>query len=198
MAQIAAENTTAAATSAHANPAPLGLSGFALTTFVLSVVNAGLIVKTDATFLGLAFAFGGLAQLLAGMWEFRAGNTLGATAFSSYGAFWISFGIGALTKTIGPGVEYYLLAWGILTFVFLLSALRTNGALIAVFLFLTLTFLALAIGWFMSTATGPNTTWIGIGGWLGIITAIIAEYTALAGILSSGKSAFQLPTFPMS
>lgn len=192
MAQIAAENTGAAA-STHANPAPLGLSGFAVTTFLLSIVNAGLIVKTDANFLGLAIGFGGLAQLLAGMWEFRAGNTLGATAFSSYGAFWISFAVGILTKTLGgAGVSYYLLAWAILTFVFLLSALKTNGALIAVFLFLTLTFLALAMGEFMASAT-----WTGIGGWLGIITAIIAEYTALAGLLSSGKSSFQLPTWPM-
>lgn len=193
MAQIAADRAEAAA-STHANPAPLGLSGFAVTTFVLSIVNAGIIVKTDANFLGLAIAFGGLAQLLAGMWEFRAGNTLGATAFSSYGAFWISVAVGALTKTLGgAGYSYYLLAWGILTFVFLLSALKTNGALIAVFLFLTLTFLSLSLGEFAT-----STTWTGIGGWLGIITAVLAEYTALAGLLSSGKSAFTLPTWPMS
>ncbi|MGH2509394.1 MAG: GPR1/FUN34/YaaH family transporter, partial [Ktedonobacteraceae bacterium] len=84
-----------------------------------------------------------------------------------------------------------LLAWAILTFVFLLCALRTNVALIAVFLFLTLTFVALAAGAFMT-----SDLWTGIGGWLGIITAVLAEYTALAGILSSGKSAFQLPIFP--
>lgn len=194
MAQIAAERTTA--TSAQANPAPLGLSGFAVTTFLLSIVNAGLIASTDQTFLGLAVAFGGLAQLLAGMWEFRAGNTLGATAFSSYGAFWLSVAVAALTHTLGgPGFSYYLLAWGILTVVFLLCALRTNWALIAVFLFLALTFFALAIGAFMGTA---GTTWAVIGGWLGIITAIIAEYTALAGILSSGKSAFHLPVGPIN
>jgi len=192
MAQLAAEHTETAAT--HANPAPLGLSAFALTTFVLSIVNAGIIPASDANFLGLAFAFGGLAQLLAGLWEFRAGNTLGATAFVSYGAFWLSFGIGVVTKTLaGAGANYYLLAWGILTFVFLLGALKTNLALIAVFFFLTLTFLALAIGGF----AGSN-TWTAIGGWLGIVTAIVAEYTALAGLLSSGKSAFTLPTFPIS
>lgn len=191
MAQIAAEQTSTA--PAHANPAPLGLSGFAVTTFLLSIVNAGLITSTDTNFIGLAVAFGGLAQLLAGMWEFRAGNTLGATAFSSYGAFWLSVAVGALTKTLGgAGFSYYLLAWGILTLVFLLCALRTNGALIAVFLFLTLTFFALAAGAFMA-----STMWTGIGGWLGIITAILAEYTALAGILSAGKSAFQLPVFPI-
>lgn len=194
MAQIAAENTESASVAAHANPAPLGLSGFAMTTFILSIANAGIVAKTDANFVGLAIAFGGLAQLLAGMWEFRAGNTLGATAFSTYGAFWIAVAVGILTKTFGgAGVSYYFLAFGILTFVFLLSALRTNLALIGVFFFLTITYLALAIGGFAA-----STTWTGIGGWLGIITAIVAQYTALAGILSSGKSAFQLPTFPMS
>lgn len=195
MAQIAAENTESAAVApAHANPAPLGLTGFAMTTFILSIVNAGLVAKTDANFVGLAIAFGGLGQLLAGMWEFRAGNTLGATAFSTYGAFWIAVAVGVLTKTFGgPGVSYYFLAFGILTFLFLLSALRTNLALIAVFFFLTLTYLALAIGGFAA-----SDTWTGIGGWLGIITALVAQYTALAGILSAGKSAFQLPIFPMS
>ena len=193
MAQISADRTETVA-QVQANPAPLGLSAFALTTFVLSVANAGIIPSTDTNFLGLAFAFGGLCQLLAGMWEFRAGNTLGATAFASYGAFWISFAYGVVTKTLGgAGVSYYLLAWAILTFVFLLGALKTNGALIAVFFFLTLTFLALAIG-----AFGGGSTWGNIGGWLGIITAILAEYTALAGLLSAGRSAFQLPTFPMN
>lgn len=200
MAQIAAENTAStAAAPAHANPAPLGLSGFAMTTFILSIANAGIVAKTDTNFIGLAIAFGGLAQLLAGMWEFRAGNTLGATAFSTYGAFWIAVAVGILTKTFGgPGVNYYFLAFGILTFVFLLSALRTNLALIAVFFFLTLTYLALAIGGFMASNASASETWTGIGGWLGIVTAIVAQYTALAGILASGKSAFQLPTFPMS
>jgi uncharacterized protein len=192
MAQIATENAETA-TVTHANPAPLGLSGFAVTTLLLSLVKAGVLPATDANFLGLAFAFGGLAQLIAGILEFRANNTLSGTAFISYGAFWLSFAIGIQTKTIGgAGVSYYLLAWGILTFVFFLSALKTNIALIAVFLFLTLTFVALAIG-----AFGAGTTWTAIGGWLGIITAILAEYSALAGLLSSGKSAFTLPTFPV-
>src|SRR5690349_15986382 len=75
-----------------ADPGPLGLAAFALTTFVLSMFNAGLVSdKGEPIVFGLAFAYGGLAQLLAGMWEFRTGNTFGATAFTSYGAFWISF-----------------------------------------------------------------------------------------------------------
>lgn len=194
MAQIAAEHTESSAVTTHANPAPLGLSGFAVTTFLFSLVTSGLIAKGDTNFIGLAVAFGGLAQLLAGMWEFRAGNTLGATAFSSYGSFWIAVAVGFLTKTAGgAGANYFSLAFAVLTFVFLLGSLKTNGALIAVFLFLTLTFLALAIGGFAA-----SNSWTAIGGWLGIITAIVAEYAALAGLLSSGKGAFQLPTFPMS
>lgn len=197
MAQIAVEQAEAAeAAPAHANPAPLGLSGFAVTTFMLSIVNAGLIPVTDATFLSLAVAFGGLAQLLAGMWAFKARNTFAATAFSTYGAFWLSVAVGALTKTatVGSvGFSWYLLIWGILTFVYLIAALKTNGALIATLFVLTLTYLALAIGGFMASKT-----WIGIGGWIGIITAIVAEYTALADLLAEGTSFFKLPTFPMS
>lgn len=197
MAQIAVEQAEAAeAAPAHANPAPLGLSGFAVTTFMLSIVNAGLIPASDATFLSLAIAFGGLAQLLAGMWAFKARNTFAATAFSTYGAFWLSLAVGALTKTLvvgSVGFSWYLLIWGILTFVYLIAALKTNGALIAVLFVLTLTYLALAIGGFAASKT-----WIGIGGWIGIITAIVAEYTALADLLAEGTSFFKLPTFPMS
>lgn len=197
MAQIAVEQAEAAAAApAHANPAPLGLSGFAVTTFMLSIVNAGILPVTDATFLSLAVAFGGLAQLLAGMWAFKARNTFAATAFSTYGAFWLSVAVGALTKTatVGSvGFSWYLLIWGILTFVYLIAALKTNGALIATLFVLTLTYLALAIGGFAASKT-----WIGIGGWIGIITAIVAEYTALADLLAEGTSFFKLPTFPMS
>ena|SRR5579883_145126 len=197
MAQIAAERTEAAA-PAHANPAPLGLAAFALTTFVLSALNAGwysLGAKDAPAVIGLALFYGGLGQLLAGMWEFRAGNTFGAAAFSSYGAFWLAFGWSLQNGQIRLGTAemgFYLLAWGIFTFLWFLGTLRTNLALMAVFLFLTLTFLALAIANF-----GGGNTWATIGGYLGIITAILAWYTATAGMLAAGKSAFQLPTFPM-
>jgi succinate-acetate transporter protein len=192
MAQIAVEHADAAA-STHANPAPLGLGAFALTTFVLSVANASIIPSSDHSFLGLAF-FGGLALLLAGFWEFRSRNTLNATAFTLYGAFWLSYGYGVITSSFtGAGLGYYFLAWAILSFVFLLGSLRTHGVLIAVFLFFTLTSLTLAIGRF-----ADSSNWQHIGGWLGIITAILAGYAALADILRSEKSALQLPTFPMS
>ena len=198
MAQIAAERAEVAA-STHANPAPLGLAAFALTTFVLSALNAGwytLGAKDAPAVIGLALFYGGLAQLLAGMWEFRAGNTFGAAAFSSYGAFWLALGWGLQNGQIRlgtPEIGFYMLAWGIFTFLWLLGTLRTNGALISVFLFLTLTFFALAIANFSGGAT-----WTQIAGYLGVITAILAWYTAASGMLAAGRSAFQLPTFPMS
>ncbi|HEY3993977.1 MAG TPA: acetate uptake transporter [Ktedonobacteraceae bacterium] len=197
MAQIAAERAEAAA-PASANPAPLGLAAFALTTFVLSALNAGwytLGAKDAPAVIGLALFYGGLGQLLAGMWEFRAGNTFGAAAFSSYGAFWLALGWGLQNGQIRlgtPEIGFYMLAWGIFTFLWLLGTLRTNAALIGVFLFLTLTFLALAIANFSG-----GSAWTAIGGYLGIITALLAWYTSAAGMLAAGRSAFQLPTFPV-
>ncbi len=206
MAQLAAENEhVELAASSGANPAPLGLSAFALTTFVLSCVNAGFLIPQGQggnIVVGLALFYGGLAQLLAGMWEFRAGNTFGATAFSSFGAFWLAYGtillpgtgvLDALNKAnvFHPAAGIFLLGWTIFTFLMFLGSLRINLALIALFLFLTLTFLALAIG-----ELGGGATFQMIGGWLGIITALIAWYTALAGVLSSAKSVFTLPVWP--
>src|SRR6266536_2170150 len=94
MAQYAAEESRAAAAApAIANPGPLGLSAFALTTFVLSSINAGWFPAGATNIIvGITLFYGGIAQLLAGMWEFKSGNTFGATAFTSYGAFWLSFG----------------------------------------------------------------------------------------------------------
>ena len=207
MAQYAAERAEAAA-PAVANPAPLGLSAFALTTFVLSSSNAGFLLPAGGgaeIVVGLALFYGGLVQLIAGVQEFRAGNTFGATAFCSYGGFWMALGfvllpptgiVAALvaTKTLPVALGVFLLGWTIFTLVMFLGTLRLSGALMAVFFFLTLTFLALTIGWL----AGPSTAWIQLGGWLGIITALLAWYTALAGVLASGKAMFTLPTFPRS
>src|SRR5229473_3044161 len=208
MAQYAAERAEAAA-PAVANPAPLGLSAFALTTFVLSSSNAGFIFPKvgagGAVVVGLALFYGGLVQLIAGIQEFRAGNTFGATAFCSYGGFWMALGfvllpptgiLAALTadKAVASGLTVFLLGWTIFTVLMFLATLRSSLALMGVFFFLSLTFLALTIGWL----AGPSTAWIQIGGWLGIITALIAWYTALAGVLGAGKAMFTLPTFPRS
>ena len=211
MAQYAAERAEAAA-PAVANPAPLGLSAFALTTFVLSSSNAGFIFPKvgagGAAVIGLAIFYGGLMQLVAGIQEFRAGNTFGATAFCSYGGFWLALGFVLLpgsgilaslvaTKSLNQGVGTFLLGWTIFTGLMLIATFRTSGALIVVFALLFLTFLALTIGWLAGgVGTSTFTTWIQIGGWLGIVTAIAAWYTALAGVLASVKMDF-LPTMPM-
>lgn len=204
MAQIAAESDHAAyAAPAIANPAPLGLCGFALTTFVLSSINAGWFPAGGTNIVvGLALFYGGLAQLLAGMWEFRSGNTFGATAFSSYGAFWLSFAVifipgtgilDALTKTntLHQALGIYLLAWAIFTFLLFLGTLRINWGLIAILGLLTLTFLALALGELLGASS------LGVlGGYLGILTALAAWYVALAGLLASSNGIFSLPLGP--
>ena len=204
MAQYAEDvERVAPAAATVANPSPLGLSAFALTTFVLSCINAGFFdAGTTNIIVGLAVFYGGIAQLLAGMWEFRTGNTFGATAFTSYGAFWLAlgvifvpgFGIGTAlgTTNLHPALGLFLLGWTIFTLLMFLGTLKSNGALIALFGLLFLTFLFLTIG-----ELGASTVSHQIGGYLGILTAIVAWYTALAGVLSSGRSAFQLPVFPM-
>src|SRR5512142_689414 len=150
-----------AASAAKADPAPLGLAAFALTTFVLSFTNAGFIGGSSVQIvLGLALAYGGLAQLLAGMWEFRNGNTFGATAFSSYGAFWISyvafvwlFAANLKGPDAAGAVGTYLLAWGIFTFYMWIATLRHARPVMIVFLLLWITFFLLAIGEYTGTKT---------------------------------------------
>lgn len=175
-----------------ANPAPLGLCAFALTTFVLSAHNAGLFA-TPTIVIGLALFYGGLAQLLAGMWEFKTGNTFGATAFSSYGAFWLAVGATLQWKLIEPGngFAFFLLGWTIFTGIMLLASLRTSLALMTLFALLFVTFILLTVGAF-GGGTGQ------LGGYLGLVTALVAWYTALAGLLSATKSAFTLPVGPRS
>jgi uncharacterized protein len=206
MAQYAAETENSASVApAFANPAPLGLSAFALTTFVLSATYAGWFPAGAASIVvGLALFYGGIGQLLAGMWEFKAGNTFGATAFTTYGAFWLSYAVVSIpgfgiastlvaTGTLHQALGLYLLAWTIITAILLVGTLKSNFALIGVFAFLTLTFLCLTIG-----ELAGSTAFHTLGGYLGVITALVAWYTGLAGLLSSGRSAFTLPVGPIS
>ena len=176
--------------AATANPAPLGLCAFALTTFVLSAANAKLFTGADIV-IGLALFYGGLAQILAGMWEFKSGNTFGATAFTSYGAFWMAVAVTLQFKLIpnDTAFGFFLLGWTVFTGIMLLASLKTNLALITVFALLFVTFLLLTIG-----AMGGGMTQL--GGYFGIATALAAWYAALAGLLSAGPSAFTLPVGP--
>jgi succinate-acetate transporter protein len=180
-----------------ADPAPLGLAAFALTTFLLSVVNAGWMSSTNEGYvLGLALAYGGLGQFAAGMWEFAKGNTFGGVAFSSYGAFWISFWwlvehdaahLGNADKAVG----WYLFAWGIFTLYMTVAATRVSLAVLAVFVLLTLTFFVLAWG---NWATSTSITHL--GGYLGLLTAIAAWYTSFAAVTAFTFKRQLLPVWP--
>lgn len=193
--------------SHFADPGPLGLAGFAATTFFLSVINTNMLgASVQAIVFGLAFFYGGLAQLLAGMWEFAKGNTFGAVAFSSYGAFWLSFWwmlthlpADAKANDLLHGVGLYLLCWAIFTAYMTVAASKTTGAILTVFVLLTLTYIALVIGFFSESVadfTANSNAWIHIGGWLGILTAIAAWYTAFAGVTNSTFKRAVLPVFP--
>ena len=181
-----------------ADPGPLGLAGFAGTTFVLSLMNANLVSdKGIGSVLALAFAYGGLAQLLAGMWEFRTGNTFGAVAFTSYGAFWISFFflikvVPAATVTL-HGLSAYLWMWGIFTTYMFFASLRTTGAVSLVFLLLAVTFILLAIG---DMGSGHKSI-THVGGYVGIATAIAAWYASFAAVINSTFGRVVAPVFPL-
>ncbi|KAL3418085.1 GPR/FUN34 family protein (GPR1/FUN34/yaaH family protein) [Phlyctema vagabunda] len=203
-----------------ANPAPLGLSAFGLTTFVLSLINLQTRgVSTPNVVVALAFAYGGLVQLLAGMWEMAIGNTFGATALSSYGGFWIAYAIletpggfaiakAYTTDAAGdpiPGgagdlanaVGFFLIGWWIFTTILLVCTLRSTVAFFTLFFTLDLAFLFLAIAEFEpSHGVGLRKA----GGVFGLLAAFAAWYNALAGIADSSNSFFIIPVahFPWS
>ncbi|BCU71558.1 acetate uptake transporter [Stygiolobus caldivivus] len=164
----------------RANPAPLGLSGFALTTLVLSVYNAGLLSQGESAVLGLAAFYGGLAQLLAGILEWRAGNTFGYVAFFTYGAFWEWY---FLTSMLGgaaaQGIGLVLIAFGIFTLVMWFGTFRSNLGLFMTFLLLWITFFLLGAGLMVN-----STALVHAGGYVGILTAIAAWYTGLAAVVA--------------
>jgi uncharacterized protein len=188
----------AVAPGAHiADPAPLGLACFALTTFMLSTFNAGLLPKSaEVVILGVALFYGGITQLFAGMWEFVKGNVFGALAFSSYGAFWMSlwylFVHSGLTKAdSAQGVGIFLLAWTIFTLYMTVVAARITGLLFGLFAILFVTFVFLTVGAF---AAAPAITHI--GGYLGLATAFVAWYASFAGVLNATAKKVVLPTWP--
>ena len=182
-----------------ADPGPLGLAAFALTTFVLSISNAGLVSTAGLTVLSVALFYGGIVQVLAGMWEFVKGNTFGALAFSSYGAFWMSYWYikvhvdlsAATVEDAKKGVAIFLLGWTIFTLYMLVCTLRLNGMLIVVFTLLTLAFVFLCLGDWLN-----NLNIYKVGGYLGIATAIGAWYGSFAGVINASWKRVVLPVFP--
>jgi hypothetical protein len=186
-----------------ADPAPLGLAAFALTTFLLSGHNATFI--PDAMWVGAALFYGGLVQLLAGMWEFRNRNVFGATAFSTYGGFWLalgtflvldatSSGFSGLLKgsDADNGLAWFLIAFAIFNTYMLLWATRVSVAVLGVFLALEVTEILLAIGFFR-VAHGMSPYMLHAGGWAGIVTAGVAWYTSAAGVVNGMSPRAVLP-----
>ena len=183
-----------------ADPGPLGLGAFAMTTFVLSMFNSNLVNgKGLPVVFGLALAYGGIVQLLAGMWEFRTGNTFGAVAFCSFGAFWLSFWAievfyaKQIGGNVGHSIGLYLWAWAIFTAYMTVAALRVSGAVLLVFVLLTVTFVLLAIG-----AVGAHETITHWGGYLGLATAAAAWYASFAAVTNSTFGRTVLPVFPLA
>ncbi len=184
-----------------ADPGPLGLAAFALTTFVLSMFNSGLMngKKGEPVVLGLALAYGGIVQLIAGIWEFRTGNTFGATAFCSYGGFWLSFWAFVTffapkvdPTYVGKAVGLYLIGWGIFTTYMFVASLRTTGAIAAVFALLAVTFILLGIG-----NAGGTESIVKAGGYVGLLTALAAWYASFAGVTNSTFGRVVLPVVPL-
>ena len=181
------------------NPGPLGLAAFALTTFMLSVFNAGsnlIDSRLEEVVLPVALFYGGIAQFAAGMWEFRTNNTFGATAFTSYGAFWMSFAgyvyfiVPKISDTnlTGKATGLFLFCWLLFTLYMTIASWRVSKAVFAVFATLSLTFLLLTIG---SLADASRVT--NAGGWFGIFTAFFAWYGSAAVVINTTYGRTVLP-----
>jgi succinate-acetate transporter protein len=192
-----AQEMRAGGVPAVADPAPLGLAAFALTTFVLSAHNAGW--APDIVWIGLGLFYGGIAQFAAGMWSFRRGNVFTATAFSTYGAFWLSLATYVLlvvfgkapTKDIGSALGWFLLAFAIFNTYMMFWSLRINTAVFGVFLTLELTEILLFIGFFNGSGAGEGL--VVVGGLVGILTALVAWYTSAADVIAGMAGRYVLP-----
>jgi len=168
-----------------ANPGALGLGGFALTTFLLSLVNAGVVAPASmGVVLPMAFFYGGLAQVLAGMWEFKTGKVFGGTCFTSFGSFWLGLALMVVLEAAGiieavppAGMALFLIAWGLFTLYATVASAKEPKGLFVLFVVLTVTFFCLAAGEFVPLLKS-------IGGYLGIIVAFIAWYGSAAILIN--------------
>jgi len=174
----------AADASKMANPAPLGLVGFGLTTVILSLVNAGVLPPGgEQVVIPLAFAYGGLIQMIAGILEFRTGNTFGTVAFLSYGAFWWWFALLVLLgghgildlSQAGSTIGVTLIGWGVFTLYMWIATFRLSKALWWIFLTLWITYFLLGFG----ALFGKSEMHVA-GGWLGLVCGLLAMYTSFA------------------
>jgi uncharacterized protein len=207
--------TTPVPGSGIADPAPLGLAAFALTTFLLSAKNAGWMTHaTGSSWLAFALAYGGLAQLLAAMWAFAKKNVVAATGFGTFGAFWIGLGFWVLlvanpavaairpatlavtVTTLNHDLGWILLGFAVFTTYTLILVSQTNAALFATFFLLWVTLIVLCIGNFNAGAALLPTTTIKIGGYLGVLTALVAWYTSAADFSTGMGGKLRFPVGP--
>jgi succinate-acetate transporter protein len=206
--------TVPAPVSSIADPAPLGLAAFALTTLLLSAKNAGWMTHaTGSAWLGFAFAYGGLGQFAAGMWEFRRGNTFGATAFGTYGTFWIGLALwvelvanpavaaiakapstaAATVASLNHDLGWITLAFAIVSLYLWVLTSQVNLAIFLVFLGLVVTLIVLAIGNFDAGSALLPTGTIKVGGYIGLVTALLAFYASAAGVATGMGGRLKFP-----
>jgi succinate-acetate transporter protein len=184
-----------------ANPAPLGLMGFGMTTVLLNLHNAGFFA-IGSMILAMGMFYGGIAQIIAGILEYRKANTFGVTAFSSYGLFWFSFVFLLILPSIFPAfpkpddiaLGSYLFMWGLFTGLMFISTLKKPKALQFVFLSLTILFWLLALSHFIGSVTGIGETIGRIAGYEGIICGLSAIYLAMAEVINEtyGRTVFPI------
>jgi len=197
----------AASGVAWGNSAPLALAGFATTTFMLSMINANLVnIGTLPVVFGVAFAFGGLAQLIAGVIQLRMGNTFGGMLFTGYGAFWLSlFAIANFflksvpAAQVGHALGLFLYAFGIFTVIMLAASLRTSIAVVTTLFLLGVTFFVLGAGNYTAAVPTPAASaLIRTGGWIGLAVAAGAFYLALAELCEASYGRVVLPLGPLT
>jgi succinate-acetate transporter protein len=200
----AVSDRPATRTLAIADPVPVGIAGFAMTTFILSCINAGFFggATSAPMVLGLAIFYGGLVQLLAGMWAFRRGETFVAVAFCSYGGgFWLSYFfltfviVPRLAPSVaGDAVGLYLIGWAIFTFYMTIAALRTSLAVLWVFITLTATYVLLILAE-LGIATASL---LPIAGYVGITCGVTAWYVAFAHVTNATFGRELIPVWPLT
>jgi succinate-acetate transporter protein len=188
------------AVPAIADPAPLGLAALGVTLLVFSMFTSGLLNSSgEPVVLALALAYGGIVQLLAGMWEFRRGNTFGAVTFGSIGAFWLSywllqqFFVGSIPAgEVNSATALFYISWAILTALLWVASTRTTAVVSVMLALLTVTLVLVGIG-----DAGSHTEIVKIGGWFGLATSVVGLYAAFASVVNSTLERTVMPLIPL-
>jgi uncharacterized protein len=198
--RVAVVNSNGRPRPVIADPAPLGLTAFAVTLFVFSMFTTGLLNQSgEPVILPVALAFGGIVQLLAGMWEFRRGNTFGAVVFGTIGALWGSywllqhFNVGQIPGSeLGAALGLFYISWGIATAVLWVASTQTTAVVSLALLLLTISLVLVGIG-----DAGTHSGILKVGGWFGLASALVAIYGALASVINSAADRTVMPLVPL-